>query len=256
MLISRQPASRALVRTSAVGFSSGYCWSDRRSEWGQLLWASRGAISATINGALWTIPAGRALWIPPAAPNNVTMVGRGVLRSVYIARARCRALPKSAQLLVFAPLLRELVRRTIECDTLNAAVAIDVHVAVLLTHELALRLATPTAHIDLPLPRDPRAARAAEHILAHPGTSINELALARHASASRRTLERLFPLDTGVTLGEWHQRAALAHGMRQLASGDTVTKAAIASGYTSTSAFITAFKRILGITPGRVRKHA
>jgi AraC-like DNA-binding protein len=256
MSISRQSAGRVLVRTSAVGFSAGYRWSDRRSDWGQLLWASRGAIAATIGGALWTIPAGRALWIPPGTPNDVTMVGRGVLRSIYVARAHCRALPKAAQLLTFAPLLRELIRRAIELDSLRATVAIEAHLTALLTHELASQLAQPSAHVDLPLPRDPRATNAAQCILAHPGVALSELDLGRTAAASRRTLERLFPLETGHTLGEWHQRAALAHGMRQLASGSTVTQAALAAGYSSTSAFITAFKRVMGTTPGKINtKH-
>jgi AraC-like DNA-binding protein len=251
---SRHDPIRDLVRTAAVGFSSGYRWSDRRSDWGQLLWTSRGAMTATIGGALWTVPSGRALWISPDTMHDVTMIGRGILRSVYLVRSRCRQLPRDARLITIAPMLRELIRRAIERNVLRADVAIDVHHTALLTHELATQCQQPATHVDLPLPRDPRALAAAQHMLDHPGVALRDLAITHVAAASRRTLERLFPQETELTLGQWHQRAALAQGLRLMASGHTVSQAALASGYSSTSAFIAAFKRLVGTTPGQMRQ--
>lgn len=255
MSISRQPTGertpQIAVRTIAVGFSSGYRWTGRHADWGQLLWASKGAITATIDGALWIIPAGRALWLPPATPNDVTLIGRGILRAVYFTRSRSRALPTVPRLVAFAPLLRELLRRAIERDTLDASHAVDRHCIALLVHELAAQCATPSPPVDLPLPRDPRAERAASRILMHPGTPLAELSLERHSGAARRTLERLFTADTGLSLGAWHQRASIIHSISRLAQGDTVAQAAVAAGYGSSSAFIQAFKSVTGTTPGK-----
>lgn len=251
MSISRQTRDRVTVRTSAVGFSSGYRWADRHADWGHLVWASRGAITAAIEGALWVIPAGRALWLPPATPNDITLVGRGILRTVYFTRARSRALPARPRLVPFAPLLRELLRRTIERDTLSSTNAFDRHLLALLVHELVAQCAAPTPPVDLPLPRDSRAERAASRILMHPGTPLAELALERHSGAARRTLERLFTADTGLSLGAWHQRASIIHSLSRLAQGDNVAQAAVAAGYSSPSAFIQAFKSVVGTTPGK-----
>ena len=44
--------------------------------------------------------------------------------------------------------------------------------------------------------------------------------MAREAGASRRTLERLFQKETGMSLGRWRQQARLLHAMRLLARGE------------------------------------
>jgi AraC-like DNA-binding protein len=247
----RTPSTGIAVRTAAVGFSSGYRWAGRHVDWGQLLWASQGAITATINDALWIVPTGRALWLPPTTPNDVTLIGRGVLRTVYFDRARSRTLAREPRLVAFPPLLRECIRRAIERDTLNATIPVEAHVLAVLVDELAAACAAPTLPVDLPLPRDPRAERAASRILMAPGAPLAALHLERHSGAARRTLERLFRADTGLSLGAWHQRASIIHSISRLAQGDNVAQAGIAAGYSSTSAFIHAFKSVTGTTPGK-----
>lgn len=62
-------------------------------------------------------------------------------------------------------------------------------------------------------------------------------------------IERAFEAETKMTLGEWRQRASCLHAI--LLAGDaSVTRAAIETGYRSTSAFISMFRRVLGTTPG------
>lgn len=238
------------VRTSAVGFSSGYRWAERRSNWGQLLWASRGAISATASQRVWIIPAGRALWIPPDTPNDVVMQGRGILRSLFLSPDRAKGISDEPCLLRLPPLLRELIRRAFEETVLDTQSGRHRLVAALLREELREALRVAPEPMDLPLPSDTRALRAADVMLARPGASIDELELPRIAGASRRTLERLFSAQTGLSLGEWRQRNALMHGLRQMAEGMNVAQAAVAAGYAGTSAFVFAWRRLTGVTPG------
>ena len=75
--------------------------------------------------------------------------------------------------------------------------------------------------------------------------------VARGAGASTRTIERLFRDETGLSFGAWRQRARLARALQLLADDATVTQAAIAVGYESVSAFVAAFRRTVGITPGQ-----
>jgi len=75
-------------------------------------------------------------------------------------------------------------------------------------------------------------------------------ALGRAAGASRRTPERLFRTETGMSVGRWRQQARLLHAMRLLARGEPVTSIALEVGYESPSAFIATFKSVLGTTPG------
>jgi AraC-like DNA-binding protein len=74
--------------------------------------------------------------------------------------------------------------------------------------------------------------------------------LARVAGASKRTLERLFLVDTNMSFGRWRQQLSLLHAIRLLAGGDKVTTVALDAGYATASAFISMFRRALGTTPG------
>ena len=82
-----------------------------------------------------------------------------------------------------------------------------------------------------------------------PGADLD--VIARDLGASRRTIEWRFHEQTGMSLGRWRQRLQLAMAIELLASGASVGETGRAVGYSSTSAFVTAFRRQLGTTPGR-----
>ena len=62
---------------------------------------------------------------------------------------------------------------------------------------------------------------------------------------------RRFAAETGLTFGAWRRRARLLAAIERLAGGEAVTVVALEAGYDSVSAFIHAFRRDLGVTPGR-----
>jgi AraC-like DNA-binding protein len=65
----------------------------------------------------------------------------------------------------------------------------------------------------------------------------------------KRSVERLFQQEIGMTFGKWRQQVRLMQGMRLLAEGAKATHAALESGYSTPSAFISVFRKALGITP-------
>ena len=110
--------------------------------------------------------------------------------------------------------------------------------------------------LALPLPTDEQALALARHVLAQPShvsvirATVEELA--QQHGVARRTLERRFRDETGMSFGMWRQKARLLDSIRLLAQGKSVTDAALDSGYSSVSAFIAAFKSTFGYTPGRL----
>jgi AraC-like DNA-binding protein len=56
--------------------------------------------------------------------------------------------------------------------------------------------------------------------------------------AGKRTVERLFRDEVGMTPGKWRQQLRLMEAMRLLAEGAKVTHAALEAGYSTPSAFI------------------
>jgi len=105
--------------------------------------------------------------------------------------------------------------------------------------------------LQLPHPVDSRAKRVVEALFANPGDPRTLEGLCTHSGASKRTVQRLFLEETKMTFAKWRQQLRLLHGLQLLASGEKVTATALEAGYSSTSAFISMFRKQLGTTPKR-----
>ena len=108
------------------------------------------------------------------------------------------------------------------------------------------------APLALPLPADARALRIASEVLADSASNETVEKLARRHGAGRRTVERLFLKETGMSFGLWRQKVRMLHSVRFLSDGKSVTETALDAGYNSVSAFIAAFKQTFGCTPGKL----
>lgn len=241
----------------SVAWASAYTWRDRKSEWGQLLFAARGMLTVHTDAGLWVVPAHQAVWVPAGVRHGVEVAGGVAMRALYLSGALGDSLharlPGTCRVVEISPLLREVLRRSMRLRTLDRRIPAERHLLDVLLDELTL---LPLLPLDLPMPRDARAARAAALIRAEPAARHTLAEVARGSAASARTLERLFRAETGLPFGLWRQRARLLRALQLLAEGDTVTGAANAVGYESTSAFVFAFRRALGTTPGRYFKRA
>ena len=67
---------------------------------------------------------------------------------------------------------------------------------------------------------------------------------------SRRSLERNFVLETGMSLGQWVRQWRLLAALRLLGEGQSVSEVAFILEFSSPSSFIALFRRELGTTPG------
>jgi len=228
--------------------TSDYTWRGRKADWAQLVMAAQGMLTIHTDTGWWVAPTHQAVWIPAGVANSAEMGGRVVLRAIYLRASLARRLLDSCRVVKLSPLLRELMRRIIERKTLDRRVPADRNLLGLLLEELA---ALEPAPVDLPMPRDPRAGRAAELVRKTPSTRPPGAAILREAGASSRTLQRLFVAETGLPLGVWRQRARLLRGLQFVAAGESVTRAGMHVGYQSSSAFAAAFRQVFGSPPGR-----
>lgn len=225
-------------------------------DWHQLVHAARGVMEVETETGVWVVPPHRAIWIPAGEWHSVRLSGRVALRTLFVDEqfaaefadqhidlyapfGECRAIN-------VPPLLRELVLHTCRLNVLHPDNPAHVRVAELILDQLH---AVEAAPLQLPMPRDERARRAAEIMLE--GSELAISAIASSAGASPRTLERLFVRDTAMTAGRWRQRARMIAAVRLLASGAPVGQVAGDVGYGSPSAFIAAFRALLGTTPSR-----
>jgi AraC-like DNA-binding protein len=103
--------------------------------------------------------------------------------------------------------------------------------------------------LQLPNPTAPRALRIADVLLGDPSDRRPLALICKAAGASKRTVERLFQEDLGMSFGKWRQQLRLITAMQLLAEGAKVTHAALEAGYSTPSAFISMFRKTLGTTP-------
>jgi AraC-like DNA-binding protein len=239
------------VRSWAANLSSGHVIETHVHEWRQLICACTGAMTVYGGRSSWIIPPGKAVLIPPGNGHSIRMWGEVAAKSLYfpstlesaaLARSECRVLSVT-------PLLRELILRIVDLGALDGRDPGHQNLLAVLLDEMAIAPVTPWA---LPLPADARAMAVARHILASPACSDTFDRLSLRYGASRRTLERLFRRETGLSFGLWRQKVRLLDSVRLLAEGKSVTEAALDTGYASLSAFIAAFKKTFGYTPGHV----
>lgn len=216
----------------------------------QLLYATRGVMRVATREYNFTVPPGRALWVPAAMPHAVAVEGPLAMRALFF-RADAAVLGEGrALVLAVTPLLRELIlaacAEPLEWDVQGRGG----HLAALIAEEVAR---APQLPFGLPAPRDARLRRLADALAADPGLDLTLEDWALRCGASARTLARLFQAETGMGFARWRQALRLTEAAALLAGGATPARAAAAVGYASAPAFGAAFRAAFGLTPGEAR---
>jgi AraC-like DNA-binding protein/quercetin dioxygenase-like cupin family protein len=242
----------AVVTTLTYDYPRDYVVVEHTHEEDQLVYASEGVMTVETGDAFWTVPPERAVWVPARVPHAIRMTGIVAMRTLYVRPGLARRMT-AVRVLNVSPLLRELV---VHVCAVGALVRKDPRHGRLLGVLLDLVEASGALALELPQPKDPRARRVAALLLEDPSDDRPIDRLCAKAGGSRRTVERAFEAETKMTLGVWRQKARCVHAIRLLASGASVTRVALETGYKSTSAFISMFRRVLGMTPGRYFRSA
>lgn len=194
----------------------------------------------------WVVPPLRAVWIPAEVAHAITMSGSVAMRTLYFKQRLAKGLPRKCCVVNITGLLRELILYACAIRELKTRVKWQDHVIAVILHQLQ---AVRTVPLQLPNLSDRRLARIAEILTKDPGDARTLVELSRIVGASKRSIERLFQHETGMTFGRWRQQVRLMQAVRLLAEGAKVSHAALESGYSTPSAFIAMFKRALGGTP-------
>jgi AraC-like DNA-binding protein len=241
-----------IIRTMIAGCSAGVRTTSSTAGWHRLIVASQGVILVRTAQGDWSAPTRHAVWVPDGVKADLETCSQTSLQVLYVraggaAWNRGFELPASQPIDV-GPLLREVIGRIAELSALDRRVAWQLALARLLLHEIQAGARAPH---ELVWPRDARAARIASRVQANPADGRRLHELCRGQGASVRTVQRLFPQETGLTFEDWRSRVRFLHAARLLAEGRKVSAVAAACGYRSPSAFVAAFRRGAGVTPGQ-----
>ncbi|MEN3748433.1 helix-turn-helix transcriptional regulator [Sphingomonas sp. HF-S3] len=222
---------------------------------GQLLLVQRGALSCEVEGGLWIVPPGSALWIPGGALHAIRATGALKGYNAFIGFDVAVGLPQACRTVSVTPLLRELLTRAAHLPYLYEEGGANSRLVAVILDELA---AARVEDLHLPMPGDARLRKVAEAMMAAPADRATLTGWAARAGMSERTLERLISRETGMSFGRWRQQLAVVLAVKWLADGASIQQVAGDLGYESVPGFVTMFRKALGTSPGRymAERHA
>lgn len=247
-MLDRRGRPTAQVATLAHEFAGEHVIPQHFHPEDQLIFGSRGVMTVRTKQGIWVVPPQRAVWIPAGTPHSVAILGPLSMRTLYFAPDLVTTKTVKCFVMNVSPLLRELILHACKFPKLKKQEPAHRAVIAMILDQLEAIHSIP---LQLPHPRDPRAMRIVQALVAEPGKQKTLAALCADCGASKRTIERLFIAETKMTFSQWRRQLRLLHAMQSLASGEKVTGAAWDAGYRSTSAFIVMFRRQLGQTPTR-----
>lgn len=215
----------------------------------QLVFASKGVMQVQTPRGVWLVPPERAVWVPPRLEHAIDVLSDIEMRTVYfeppwLARQTAHVSLSVEFVVRVGALMREAVLAMFEPDCDAARLATLAQLVIMDLRDAG------DASTFMPMPQDGKARAAANIILADPAGDNDLDSLAATVGVSGRTLTRLFPEQTKLTLKSWKQRARIIAAIERLGQPDTsIKQVAAALGFSSTAAFSFAFREVTGETP-------
>ena len=228
--------------TCAAGFHSTRHSHPR----GQLSYARDGLMTVVAEDCTLIVPAGHAVWIPPAIEHQAHSVENLRVLSAYASPDAWPDMPVRPKVFGVSPLLEPLLTRLIAAQLRRETGPATEALLVLLQDEVR---AGQSFDLGVPMPRDRRLRRVCEAVLTGGPGGLSKEDLARIGNLSSRTMTRLFRSELGMTFSEWSQRALVVAAVGRLSQGDPVALVAADLGYDSPSAFSAMFRRRIGRRP-------
>jgi len=214
--------------------------------WHQLVYAIDGVLAVHAEERSFVISPEQAVWLPAGVVHRVGSLQGAEFRSLWIAGRAGADLPAAPELFGVSPLLRALI---VEAAAIAAHADEDGYVGRVARLILdQLRRATPLL-TALPWPRSRALGALCEVLHANPADARSPEAWGKMLGMSSRTLARRFETELGMSLRAWRRRLRLFRSIELMGGGLTVTRTAMALGYSSTSAFVHAFRMEMGSSP-------
>jgi AraC-like DNA-binding protein len=238
-------------RTDSLQPDSSY--PRHRHHWGEFVYAFSGVMELKLTDRHYLAPPQYGIWLPPEVEHLGLNRHEATFCSLYLARERCRRLPREACAVAVGPLLKAVLQELRVRGIDTPRTPREVRLADVLVDELA---AAPRQSTYLPTSDDPLLRPILAALEARPDDQRTLSEWARRVHTTERTLVRRCQRDLGMSFGEWRQRLRVVRALALLEAGRSVESLALDLGYGSSSAFIAMFHRMTGTSPNKLRREA
>jgi AraC-like DNA-binding protein len=210
----------------------------------EFVWIRDGAMTARCADRLLLIPQGYGLCVPVGTDCAKHVAPGSDWDATPLRMSRPRDAPPVATVVELSPLALALAlaKRSIGDDVTAEASG---HIEAALPD---LLLPAGDA-FTIALPSDPQVRTAALAVLEDPVRHHATSRYAAMAGVTPHVLSARFRRQTGLTWAQWHFRVKMYHAVLLLGQGLSVSEVAYRVGYAAPSRFISAVRRLFGVTP-------
>jgi len=242
---SLPPPRPMTVRAQSI--PARHSFPEHAHDWNQVVYAIFGVLTIAVEGRSFVISPEQAFWLPAGLRHRVGSLLGAEFRSLWISEEAGRGLLGSPTVFGVTPLLKALIVEAADIEGMTGCDGSAGRVTELILDQL--RRAQPLMSA-LPWPRGGSPLISlCEALYADPADPRGSGAWSRALGMSERTLARRFDAEVGMSLRSWRRRLRLFKAIELLGGGLDVTRTAMELGYSSTSAFVYAFRTGMGCTP-------
>jgi len=238
-------------RTDSLQPDSSY--PRHRHLWGEFVYAFSGVMELKLADRHYLAPPQYGMWLPPEIEHVGLNRHEATFCSLYLAPERCRDLPQEPCALAVSPLVKALLEQLRARGVDTPRTPRDARLVDVLLDELA---AAPRQGTYLPTSGDPLLQPILAALETRPDDARTLAQWARRVHSTERTLVRRCQRDLGMSFGEWRQRLRVVRALAMLEAGRSVESIALDLGYSTSSAFIAMFQRMMGTSPDKLRREA
>ncbi len=219
---------------------------------GQLLLAVSGVVGIELEDGPWSVPTGGAVWTPAGVPHTGVLGPGGRCVCFHVGACALEDLPKETTRYILNPLTIELLMFSARGNDKRRCAAQRERLSWATIEEIKVARHWP-AHFA-PLPRNKKLQGIAPELVSEDKKHWTVKEWATHLGMSERTLGRQIQQETGMTFSRWRLQHVMLASVGMLMGTTSIEYIADALGYNNTSAFIAAFKSVIGMTPGQYRR--
>ncbi len=219
-----------------------------------LLYAAKGTMRLQAAGRAWTLPPARAALIAADAPITLDIATTITCCSALFGPAHYDAPAEPLRVLDMSPLARELILACRAHGPDAAALDADGKMLFDTLYMLATRAAAMPNTMWMPVGQSAPVQKALTLTEARMGEPVTFSDIATAVGLTERTLARRFQDEVGMPWRDCLRRLRMIRAVEALADPNRqITQIAMDVGYSSSSAFNSAFLEFTGQTPSTFR---
>ncbi len=240
------PAGRPRYKRDVESQEAGRSLGWHTHDFGQFFSAIHGSLYVGMPDRVLLLSPAMAVWIPPDVDHWLRYTSSNEIIYIDVNRLESERLGAKPRVVKMTPLLQSLMSAVPDSEASSFTPPHEAALFDLLFHEIRTAKDVP---LSIAMPQDKRIRELAQAALEHPAsiTSIHEWL--NGASASRKTIQRLFIAETGMSPSRWLRQIRVLHAVAELAGGKKVSSVALDLGYESPSAFTYMFRNLMGSSP-------